>query len=221
MKFTKSTIEVLKSFSQINPSIVFKPGKILRTLSTSKNVLASANIQEEFPKTVAIYDISRFLGVLNLSGDCEINFGENQFDIVGPKIRTKYTYTSPSLIVSAPDTDPKSPEVKYEVEFPKSSLEKAIRSASLLQLKQLMFSVVEGKVYVTSTDKENSTCDTFSILLADGLDVEDTRDYVDVDVLKVMPRDYTLKVCDRLVQLHSNEDDGLKYWVAASTTNNK
>ena len=39
MKLSESTVEVLKNFSTINPSLVFKEGNILRTVSPQKNIL--------------------------------------------------------------------------------------------------------------------------------------------------------------------------------------
>ena len=40
MKFSERTLTVLKNFATINPSIVFNPGKTLRTISPTKTVMA-------------------------------------------------------------------------------------------------------------------------------------------------------------------------------------
>ena len=44
MKFSTDTLSVLKNFSTINPSIVFKPGSVVRTISPQKTVMAAATI---------------------------------------------------------------------------------------------------------------------------------------------------------------------------------
>jgi hypothetical protein len=54
MKISESTFEVLKNFSTINPSLSFKTGNVLRTVSPQKNILASAVVSESFPQDSAI-----------------------------------------------------------------------------------------------------------------------------------------------------------------------
>jgi len=61
MKLSDSTLTVLKNFAGINNSILVKQGSKLRTISVAKNILAEANISEDFPKDVAIYDLNQFL----------------------------------------------------------------------------------------------------------------------------------------------------------------
>ena len=50
MKLSDKTIKLLKNFSSINQSILFKEGSKLRTISVMKNILAEATVDEEFPK---------------------------------------------------------------------------------------------------------------------------------------------------------------------------
>ena len=61
MKLSKSTLDILKNFSNINQSICFKEGTELSTLSIQKNILSRAVVEEKFPKNFAIYDLSEFL----------------------------------------------------------------------------------------------------------------------------------------------------------------
>ena len=65
MKLSKETIEVLKNFSGINQSIVVKEGNKLKTVNSLKNILAHATVEEDFPKEFAIYDLTRFLGLIS------------------------------------------------------------------------------------------------------------------------------------------------------------
>ena len=46
MKLSESTLSLLKNFSTINQSILFKQGNKLRTVSVMKNILAEATIAE-------------------------------------------------------------------------------------------------------------------------------------------------------------------------------
>ena len=48
MNLSNDTIAMLKNFANINQNILIKPGKKLNTISTMKNILAQADIKEDF-----------------------------------------------------------------------------------------------------------------------------------------------------------------------------
>ena len=66
MKLSDSTLSLLKNFSSINQSILFKEGSKLRTISVMKNILAEATVSEEFARDFGIYDLNQFLNGLSL-----------------------------------------------------------------------------------------------------------------------------------------------------------
>ncbi len=63
MKITRATFDILKNFSTINGSILVKEGNSLATISTSKNILAQAEVSETFENEFGIYDLGEFLRV--------------------------------------------------------------------------------------------------------------------------------------------------------------
>ena len=77
MKLSDSTLAVLKNFAGINNSILVKKGTQLRTMSVAKNILAEAEIPEDFPRDVAIYDLNQFLNGLSLHQDPNLDFTED------------------------------------------------------------------------------------------------------------------------------------------------
>ena len=74
MKLSETTVNLLKNFSSINQSILFKAGSRLRTISVMKNILVEANITEELPKDFGIYDLNQFLNGLSLHGSPDLDF---------------------------------------------------------------------------------------------------------------------------------------------------
>ena len=66
VKISDTTKSVLKNFADINQNLLVQPGQELKTISTMKNILAKAKIEEEFTSEFGIYDLSEFLGVLSL-----------------------------------------------------------------------------------------------------------------------------------------------------------
>ena len=86
MILSEQTINVLKNFAQINPSIQFKPGEVMTTVSPQKTVMAKATVEETFPSGGAIYDLNRFLGVLSLFDEPELIFNDKMVTVSKEKI---------------------------------------------------------------------------------------------------------------------------------------
>ena len=101
MKLSDNTLTILKNFAGINNSILVKEGNRLRTISVAKNILAEADIKEEFPRDFAIYDLNQFLNGLSLHQDPDLDFKEESYlSIKEGKRRVKYFYADPNVIVS-------------------------------------------------------------------------------------------------------------------------
>ena len=56
MKLSDSTTSFLKNYANINQSLEFREGNILRTVSPLNTILASVEISEDLPKTFPIYE---------------------------------------------------------------------------------------------------------------------------------------------------------------------
>ena len=79
MKLSDNTLTILKNFAGINNSILVKEGNRLRTISVAKNILAEADITEEFPRDFAIYDLNQFLNGLSLHSDPDLDYNEDSY----------------------------------------------------------------------------------------------------------------------------------------------
>ena len=66
MKLSQRTIQILRNYSSINPSVKFEAGTILKTVSPNKTMLAKATLSDTIDSDFAIYDLSRFLGTMSL-----------------------------------------------------------------------------------------------------------------------------------------------------------
>ena len=65
MKLSDNTKEILKNFSEINPNLLIQPGKVVNTISTMKNILATAGVEEDFPmKKVHLQNLNIILQIL-------------------------------------------------------------------------------------------------------------------------------------------------------------
>ena len=78
MNLSDNTLGILKNFAGINNSILVKEGNQLRTISVMKNILAEAQIPEDFPRQFGIYDLNQFLNGLSLHSDPNLDFTEDE-----------------------------------------------------------------------------------------------------------------------------------------------
>ena len=104
MKLSDKTLTLLKNFSNINQSILFKEGDSLRTISVMKNILAEARVEESFPKDFGIYDLNQFLNGLSLHQKPELHFENEGYVVIKEgRSRSKYFFADPNVIVTPPD----------------------------------------------------------------------------------------------------------------------
>ena len=82
MELSDRSLQVLKNFSGINQNIIIRSGNTLRTVAEARNVLATATVEESFPKDFGIYDLNEFIGVLGLVDTPRLKF-EDDYVLVG------------------------------------------------------------------------------------------------------------------------------------------
>ena len=103
MKLSENTVGVLKNFSNINQNILVKEGDTLYTMSTMKNIIGQAKIEESFDRQFGIYDLNEFLGVMSLSKDADLVFDESFVQVKNGKSRVKYFFSDSSILVTIPE----------------------------------------------------------------------------------------------------------------------
>ena len=106
MRLSDKTLMLLKNFSTINQSILFKKGNSLRTISVMKNILAEATIEEDIPKDFGVYDLNQFLNALSLHQKPELDFKNDGYTVISEdRARSKYFFADPNVIVSPPEKE--------------------------------------------------------------------------------------------------------------------
>ena len=138
MKLSDNTLSLLKNFSNINQSILFKQGNKLRTMSVMKNILAEATIDEELPKDFGIYDLSQFLNGMGLHNSPELDFQDDSYVIIREgRSRSKYFFADPNVIITPPDKPIELPSEDVTFEISTDQLDKLLKAAGIYQLPDL------------------------------------------------------------------------------------
>ena len=165
MKLSDNTLTVLKNFASINNSILMKKGTHLRTISVAKNILAEADIAEEFPRDVAVYDLNQFLNGMSLHQDPDLDFKEESYlTIREGRRKVKYFYADPAVIISPPDKEITLPTEDVHFQLESTSLEKLLKAAAIYQLPDLSLIGQNNEIRLVVRDKKNDTSNEYSII---------------------------------------------------------
>ena len=213
MKLSDNTLTILKNFAGINNSILVKQGNRLRTISVAKNILAEADINEEFPRDFAIYDLNQFLNGLGLHQDPDLDFNEKSFlSIKEGKRQVKYFFADPNVIVSPPEKEIKLPSADICFQLDSPSLEKLIKAARVYQLPDLAAVGENGVIKLVVRDKKNDTSNEYAIVVG-----ETDQEFVfnfKVENIKIIPGAYNVVVSSKLLSQFTNTKYNLNYYIA-------
>ena len=217
MKLSSESLAVLKNFASINSNIVFRGGSTIKTMSEAKNILASANVPEEFPTDVGIYDLNEFLGVVSMFNEPELDFYDNYVRIGEDNRAVQYFFSDPSILTS-PTKDIQMPDPEVSFTLGDSELATIRKAASTLSVSDL---VVECKapsemgLTATVTDLADSTSNSFSLNLS-SIQMPDVpfRFVFSVSNFKILSGNYRVDVSSKLISHLTAESSDVEYWIA-------
>ena len=206
MKLSDNALAILKNFAGINNSILVKQGNKLRTISVAKNILAEAEIKEEFPRDFAIYDLNQFLNGLSLHQDPDLDFQEESYlSIKEGKRRVKYFFADPNVIISPPEKEIQLPTQDVCFQVDSVTLEKLVKAAAVYQLPDLSAIGENGVIKLVVRDKKNDTSNEYAIVVGDT-DKEFTFNFK-VENIKIIPGAYDVVVSSKLLSQFTNTQE--------------
>jgi len=213
MKLSDKTVNILKNFSSINQSILFKEGNKLRTISVMKNILAEAEIDEDIPKDFGIYDLNQFLNGLNLYSSPDLDFDNDGYVVIKEgRSRAKYFFADQNVIVTPPDKEINLPSEDVTFDLDTQQLDKLLKAAAVYQLPDLSVVGEAGVVKLVVRDKKNDTSNDFSIIVG-----ETSSEFVfnfKVENIKIIPGTYEITVSQKLLAKFTNKNYDLTYYIA-------
>ena len=213
MKLSESTVNLLKNFSSINQSILFKEGTKLRTISVMKNILVEANVAEEFDKDFGIYDLNQFLNGLSLHASPELDFTNDEYVVIKEgRMRSKYFFADPSVIVAPPEKEITLPSEDVQFELTSQQLEKLKKASSVYQLPDVSVIGEAGVIKLVARDKKNDTSNNFEIVVGETED-EFTFNFKEEN-LKIVPGNYDVTVSSKLLSKFVNQNIDVVYYIA-------
>lgn len=214
MKLEQQTLAILKNFASINPSMCFKEGQKLRTISPGKTILAQATATSELPGTFAIYDVSRFLSVLSLFESPNITTSNTHLTIKDDRQTVNYTFAELTTITVPPDKTPVIANPEIEFELTAEALLRVQKAMGVLGLSEMSVYGDGQKILLKAVDSKKSANDNFAIEVGE---TSHTFNMIfKAENIKMLPGSYETKISSKGIAHFKS--DLVEYWIATEAS---
>ena len=214
MKISDNTIGILRNFSDINANILFKPGKTLSTMSTMKNIMAQADVEEEFESEFGVYDLPEFLRAIDSFQQPVLKFnGTANLKIQDEKstLSARYAFADKSTL-RYPSKQISMPDKTVTFSLKNSDYESVKKLYTNLSLPDIAFKGENGKIKLVALDKKNSNSNESSVDIGET-DLEFTA-YIKAENMKIIPGDYDVALSKAKIAHFINKKVKVQYWIA-------
>ena len=214
MKLSENTLSVLKNFASINQGIKITEGNTLSTISPLKTLLSKATISDNFEKSFCIYDLNRFLSVVSLFKEPELEFGDSAVIIKGGKQKVVYRFCQENVIVAAPAKEIQFPDAEVVFNLTQEALSSVIKATGVLQLPEIAIVGEGGKLYMRAVNSKDVGSDEFNEEI--GIcGREFTAVFKPEYLSKILPGNYSVEVSSKKISRFSS--DSVVYWIATES----
>jgi len=213
MKITTNTINILKNFSKINPSILIEGGNFIWTVSPIKTIMGKAKVDTDFPSRFALYDLNRFISVLTLFSDPELTFEDNCVSITDGVRKTKYYYTDENNIKTPPTKKIVLPSEDVKFTITNEQLREVEKALGVLGLPEIVFVGDGEKISIQAADSNKKGSDYFSITIGDT--DKEFKAVFKAENIKILPGEYEVVICSRGISWFVGKD--IEYWITVES----
>ena len=216
MELCENTLNVLKNFSGINQNIMVRSGNNIKTMSETRNMIATADVSEQFAKDFGIYDLNEFIGVMGLVDTPNLKF-EDDFVVVSDssgRSKVKYFYAAEETLTTA-TKDVKMPEADCKFVLDNDTLNKLKKAASTLGHNEVSIQAKDGVLSLSVVENQNATSNAFSIDIDGDFKQDAVFNFIiSISNLKILPGDYDVEISSKLITQFKNKEVPLTYWIA-------
>lgn len=217
MRLSNNTLAILSNFSTVNSNILVRPGNTLRTISVSRDIVASARISENFDNQFAIYDLPEFLKGVKLYDSPELEFSENSDYVLikNGSYTIKYFLTDPELVLAPEDRNIRLPTEDVSFELKAEHFDKLMRATSIFGLSDFSVLSINGEITLQVRNKSNPTSNQVSIVV--GETDKNFEFNFDKNNLLMIEGSYDVTISKEMISRFTNQDFELTYFVGLSS----
>ena len=183
-------------------------------MSVMKNILAEAEVDENFERDFGIYDLPQFLNGVNLMKDPDLDLKNETYMIIreGKNTRVKFAFADPECIVSPPEKGVtfSNPEVTFLLDS--VQLGKLLKASQVYQLPDLS-AVGNGKeISLVVSDRKNDNSNEFSLKVGKTEQVFEFN--FKMENIKLIPGSYEVQISQKNLSKFTNHNYNLEYFIA-------
>jgi hypothetical protein len=210
MKLDTRTLQVLKNYSSINPSILFRNGNVLTTVTPTKTIFAKATLEQEFPSQFAIYDLNKFLSVLSLFDEPELQIGDKSVVVQSGRKRVNYVFADPNSIVAPKSESVNFPDADVSFELTNEVLADVTKALGVLRQPEIAVVGNGTTISLQTTNSKDPTSDVYSVEVGDT-DKTFTV-YFKAENMRLLPDTYQVDIARAGIARFRSKD--LEYYIA-------
>ena len=215
MKISSETLNILKSYTSINPSIWVQPGTVIKTISPQKTIVATAEVDDVFDSSFGIYDLNQLLSVITLFEDPDFVFDDKSVLIKNKSSSVEYFYTDKEMITIPPAKDIQLPDKVIDFKLPVDIIKSTMQAANVLQLPEWSVLGQDGNIKILVSDTKNSTGNVYNAVV--GKTDENFNIIFKVENLKFMYNDYNVSISSKGISHFMTDDGKIQYWIATES----
>lgn len=213
MRLSKETYNILKNFAALNSNILIQPGNVIKTMTAGKNIYAIAKVSEDFDVEIPIWDLNKFLGVVSMFNNPDLEFHETHVVISNGRSSVTYHYSEPSLL-TVPTSNMKMPAASITFDLEEQDLNEILKASSILQVTDLKLVGEDGTFYITLDDASQSTSNSFKIVIDENYSGKNFEGTINVSEIRFIPGSYTVELTDTIISKFTHKNFDLSYYIA-------
>ena len=222
MKLSNEIKDVLSNFQTINSNVALGEDGMIRSMSTSKTLMARCDLAFQSPYPFGIYDLGEFLACLNMFDDPTLEFDDDQkFVTITDGITTfKYYFSDiSSLTVPTNDINLECGDLTFTLTH--EQLNQLRKASGTLKANQLCIRKNDSAAFIECVilDKQNPTSNEYTLNVSNcSINTSAEFDFVfDINNFKFKPSDEYVFGIDKK-QVASVIAGNTNYWVALDKT---
>jgi hypothetical protein len=218
MKLSERTLAVLNNFASINSGVVLKPGKVQKTISAERSILAEATLDDDFPVEFGIYDLNQFLGLVTTLKNPELTFTKEEIVLTDTRMSFNYRACAASLIISPPDKELTLKDVNVDFDLGNDQLAVLLKTARMTSLPNLTVRCKNNELGLQTHERANDASNYGYMKL--GEMTNGSKDFVasfKTENLRLIPDDYHVEVQVGAFAKFENKSKNLTYFIALET----
>lgn len=163
---------------------------------------------------VPVADLNRFLNILDLVKDANIEFGEKSCEISNSQTRVEYHYGASRLVTNKLEKTPGIDNFSYVFPMLASHFDDFRRASSVMDYDMLQLSNSEGKIIGRLLNMEDAGADTYEVELIDFEDriAANFSTLFNIEKFKFLKSNYQVAVCE--AKIARFKGDTATYWLA-------